>query len=163
MYVRLGSCTKIWWWRERRGFNHQVWTWNEHQHNVPSRSIMVSCDFFPQSFFVSSKWTQRNRFLINFTTLHWTTLLVRIQLHSSSTPNWVLWVHNLLWKVCKNASQAVPNIVYHPLSDIHKDEIKTIITQYNKFDTKVPIFAIFEYPQNVDHITLHKLRKWEDI
>ncbi len=62
--------------------------------------------FFPQSFFVSSKWTQRNRFLINFITSHWTTLLVRIQLHSSSTPNWVLWVHILLWKVCNNSSQA---------------------------------------------------------
>ncbi len=29
-------------------------------------------------------------------------------------------------------------IVYCPLSDIHKDEILKIITQYNKFDTEVP-------------------------
>jgi RecJ-like exonuclease len=55
--------------------------------------------------------------------------------------------------------RAIPNIVYHPLSDIHKDEIKTRITQYNKFDTKVPIFAILEEAQNADHITFHKLRK----
>jgi hypothetical protein len=66
---------------------------------------MVSCEFFSTIFFVSSKWTQCNKFLINFITLHWTTLLVRIQLHSSSTPNWVLWVHILLWKVCNNSSQ----------------------------------------------------------
>ncbi len=59
--------------------------------------------------------------------------------------------------------RALPNILYRPLSDIHKDEIKERITQYNKFDTKVPIFAIPEDPLNVDHITLCKSKKWEDI
>jgi hypothetical protein len=38
--------------------------------------------------------------------------------------------------------RTTPNIVYCPLSDIHKDKKK--ITQYNRFDTKVPIFAILE-------------------
>jgi hypothetical protein len=55
------------------------------------------------------------------------------------------------------------NIVYRPLSDIHKEEIKKKITQYNKFDTKVPIFEIPEDPHNADHITPQKLKKWEDI
>ncbi len=55
-----------------------------------------------------------------------------------------------------------PNIVYHPLLNIHKDKIKKI-TQYNKFDTKVPIFAFHEDPHNADHITPHKPKKWEDI
>jgi hypothetical protein len=40
--------------------------------------------------------------------------------------------------------RAPPNIVYHPLLDIHKDEFLKRITQYNKFDTKVPIIAIHE-------------------
>ncbi len=62
---------------------------------------------------------------------------------------------------CYNRTPA--NIVYHPLLDIHKDEIKKRITQYNKFDTKVPIFAILEDPLNVDHIILRKSKKWEDI
>jgi hypothetical protein len=56
-----------------------------------------------------------------------------------------------------------PNIVYCPLLDIHKDGIKKIITQYNKFDTKVPIFAILEDLHNANHITPCKLKKWEDI
>jgi hypothetical protein len=56
-----------------------------------------------------------------------------------------------------------PNIVYCPLSNIHKDGIKKIITQYNKFDTKVPIFVIPEDSHNANHITPRKLRKWEDI
>jgi hypothetical protein len=59
---------------------------------------------FSHKIFVNSKWTQRSRFLINFITLHWTTLLVKIQLHSSSTPKWVLWVHIFLWRVCNNSS-----------------------------------------------------------
>ncbi len=38
--------------------------------------------------------------------LLWTTLFVRLQLHSSSTSNRVfLWVHILMVKVCKNTSQ----------------------------------------------------------
>jgi hypothetical protein len=37
------------------------------------------------------------------------------------------------------------------------------ITQYNKFDTKVPIFAILEDSHIVDHITPRKPKKWEDI
>jgi len=59
--------------------------------------------------------------------------------------------------------RAPPNIVYHPFLDIHKDEIFLKITQYNMFDTKVPIFAILKDPHNVNHITPHKLKKWEDI
>jgi hypothetical protein len=59
--------------------------------------------------------------------------------------------------------RAPPNIVYCPFSNIHTDEIKKKITTYDKFDTKVPIFAILEDPHNVDHITLHKSKKWEDI
>ncbi len=56
-----------------------------------------------------------------------------------------------------------PNIVYCPLSDIHKDGVKKIITKYNKFDTKVPIFAIHEDPHNANHVTPCKPQKWEDI
>jgi hypothetical protein len=37
-----------------------------------------------------------------------------------------------------------PNIVYWPMLNIHVDEIKRRITQYNKFDTKAPFFAIPE-------------------
>jgi hypothetical protein len=56
-----------------------------------------------------------------------------------------------------------PNIVYQPLSYIHKDKIKKRITQYNKFDTKVEIFAILEDPKNPGHILPCKPKKWEDI
>jgi hypothetical protein len=59
--------------------------------------------------------------------------------------------------------RAPPNIVYYLLSDIHKNEIKNKITQYNKFDTKMPIFAIPKDLHNADHITLHKLNKWVHI
>jgi hypothetical protein len=48
------------------------------------------------------------------------------------------------------------NIVYHPLLDIHKDEIKKRITQCHKSNTKVPIFAILDDLLNVDHITPRK-------
>jgi hypothetical protein len=41
---------------------------------------------FSHNVFVFSEWTQCIRFLVNFITLHWTTLLVRLQLHSSSIP-----------------------------------------------------------------------------
>jgi hypothetical protein len=58
--------------------------------------------------------------------------------------------------------RALPNIVYLPLSNIHKDEIKKRITQYNKFDTKVPIFMIPKDPHNANHIIPHKPKKWED-
>jgi hypothetical protein len=46
---------------------------------------------------------------------------------------------------------------------MHKDEIKKKITQYNKFDTKMPIFAVPKNSHNVDHITPCKLKKWEDM
>lgn len=59
--------------------------------------------------------------------------------------------------------KAPPNIVYRPLSYIHKDEIKKNITQYNEFDTKVPIFAIPKDTKSPRHIMLWKPRKWEDI
>jgi hypothetical protein len=41
-----------------------------------------------------------------------------------------------------------PNIVCGPLLDIHKDKIKKRIMQYNKFDTKVPIFVIPKDPKS---------------
>jgi hypothetical protein len=56
-----------------------------------------------------------------------------------------------------------PNIVYHPLFNIHKNKIKKRITQYNKFDTKVPIFAILEDTKNLRHILPQKPKKKEDI
>jgi hypothetical protein len=56
---------------------------------------------------------------------------------------------------------APPNIVYQPFLDIHKDKIKKRITQYNKFDTKVPVFVILKDPKN--QILPRKLKKWEDI
>jgi hypothetical protein len=37
-------------------------------------------------------------------------------------------------------------IIYHPFSKEHVNKIKTQITIYNKFDTKVPIFTILEDP-----------------
>ncbi len=40
-----------------------------------------------------------------------------------------------------------PNIVCQPLLDIHKDEIKKRITQYDKFHMKVPIFVIPRTPK----------------
>jgi hypothetical protein len=56
-----------------------------------------------------------------------------------------------------------PNIVYQPFSNIHKDEIKKKIMQYNKFDTKMLIFAFLEDPKSPRHILLWKSKKWEDI
>jgi hypothetical protein len=56
-----------------------------------------------------------------------------------------------------------PNIVCWPFLDIHKDEIKKRITQYNKFDMKVPIFATPKDSKSLGHILPQKLRKWEDI
>jgi hypothetical protein len=41
--------------------------------------------------------------------------------------------------------------------------LKKRSTQYNKFDTKVPIFVILEDLQNANHIIFCKPRKWEDI
>ncbi len=51
-----------------------------------------------------------------------------------------------------------PTIIYCPFSNIDKDGIKKIITQYNNFDTKVPIFAIPEDSHNANHITPRKLK-----
>ncbi len=59
--------------------------------------------------------------------------------------------------------RAPPNIVYYLFLDIHKNEIKTKITQCYKFDTKMPILAIPKDLHNANHITLHKPNKWEDI
>ncbi len=36
-------------------------------------------------------------------------------------------------------------MVYQPMLNNHVDEIKRQITQYNKFNTKAPIFAILKY------------------
>jgi hypothetical protein len=42
----------------------------------------------------------------------------------------------------KRFKRSLPNIVYQLMSNIHVDEIKRWITQYNKFDMKALIFAI---------------------
>jgi hypothetical protein len=54
-------------------------------------------------------------------------------------------------------------IIYHPFSIEHVNKIKTRITIYNKFDTKVPIFAILEDLERPNSISPHRPRKWEDI
>jgi hypothetical protein len=59
--------------------------------------------------------------------------------------------------------RAPPNIVYRPLSDIHKGDFFIKITQYNKFDAKVPIFAILEDSHNAKNNIPRKPKKWEDI
>jgi hypothetical protein len=59
--------------------------------------------------------------------------------------------------------KATPNIIYQPFSNIHNDEIKKKFKQYNKLDTKIPIFAILENPNNPNHILPWHLKKWEDI
>jgi hypothetical protein len=41
--------------------------------------------------------------------------------------------------------------------------LKKKFTQYNKLDTKIPIFAILENPNNPNHILPWHLKKWEDI
>jgi hypothetical protein len=41
---------------------------------------------------------------------------------------------------------APTKIAHHPLCLMHKDEIKTKISKYNKIDTKCPIFMILEDP-----------------
>jgi hypothetical protein len=60
-------------------------------------------------------------------------------------------------------TKALPNIVYCPFSNVHKDDFFIKITQYNKFETNVPIFVIPEDPHSVEHITPYKSKKWEDI
>jgi hypothetical protein len=91
------------WRMEEEGFNHQVWHWMN-INIMPLHILSWWVTIFPQCL-VSSKWTQCIRFLMNFIALHWTTLLVRLQLHNSSTSKRVLWVHIFMLKVCKNASQ----------------------------------------------------------
>jgi hypothetical protein len=56
-----------------------------------------------------------------------------------------------------------PKVVYHPLSKAHVNKIKTRIIVYNKFDTKVPIFAIPKDPDRPDFILPHAPRTWEEI
>ncbi len=91
------------WRMEQKGFNHQAWHWMNI--NIMPFTFHHGELQFSHNVFVSSKWTQRIKFLVNFIALHWTTLLVRLQLHSSSTSKQVLWVHIFMLKVCKNASQ----------------------------------------------------------
>jgi len=54
MHIRLGGCMKMLWRMERRRFNDQAWTLNEHQHNVPSHSLMVSYDSPTMSSYLPS-------------------------------------------------------------------------------------------------------------
>ncbi len=54
-------------------------------------------------------------------------------------------------------------IVNYPFSKDHVNEIKTWITMYNKFDTKVTIFAIPKDPKKLNYILPHHPKKWEDI
>jgi hypothetical protein len=56
-----------------------------------------------------------------------------------------------------------PDIIYRPFSKEHVNEIKTWITMYNKFDMKVPIFAILKDLEKPNYILPRHLRKWEDI
>jgi hypothetical protein len=56
-----------------------------------------------------------------------------------------------------------PKIIYHLLSKKHVNEIKMRIIVYNKFDTKVPIFAIPEDPERPNYILPCCPRKWEYI
>jgi hypothetical protein len=90
------------WRMEQKGFNHQAWHWM----NVNIMPFIFHHGElrFSHNVFVSSKWTQRIRFLVSFIALPWTTVLVRLQLHSSSTSKRVLWVHICMLKVCKNSS-----------------------------------------------------------
>ncbi len=55
--------------------------------------------------------------------------------------------------------QSPPNIIYRPFLNIHVDEIKKTIVQYNKYDTKVSIFAIPEDPKNPNC----KPKSWKEI
>jgi hypothetical protein len=66
---------------------------------------------------------------------------------------------NLLINYFKRSS---PKIIYHPLSKEHVNEIKTQIIMYNKFDTKVPIFAILEDLERPNCIFPRCPKKWED-
>jgi len=56
-----------------------------------------------------------------------------------------------------------PKIVYRPLSKDHVNEIKMRIIVYNKFDIKVPIFAIAEDLKRPNCIFPHHPKKCEDI
>ncbi len=104
MHVRLRGCMKMLWRMERRRFNHQAWTLNEHQRNAPSHSLVVSYDSPTMSSYLPNG---HNALDSQWTSLHYIEppLLVRLQLHDNSTPKWVLWVHIFMWKVCKNSSQ----------------------------------------------------------
>jgi hypothetical protein len=90
------------WRMEQKRFNHQMWHWM----NVNIMPFIFHHGelWFSHNVFVSSKWTQRIRFLMSFIALPWTTVLVRLQLHSNSTSKRVLWVHICMLKVCKNSS-----------------------------------------------------------
>jgi hypothetical protein len=54
-----------------------------------------------------------------------------------------------------------PKITYHPRE--HVNEIKTRIIVYNKFDTKVPIFAIPKDLKMLNYILPRCPKEWEDI
>jgi hypothetical protein len=66
--------------------------------------------WFSHNVFVFSKWTQHIRFLVSLIALPWTTVLVRLQLRSSSTSKRVLWMHIYMLKVCKNSSHPSPTL-----------------------------------------------------
>jgi hypothetical protein len=54
-------------------------------------------------------------------------------------------------------------IMYHPLSKAHANKIKTHITIYNKFDTKVLIFTIPKDQDKPNFIFPCALKTWEEI
>lgn len=54
-------------------------------------------------------------------------------------------------------------IVYHPLSKAHVNKIKTHITIYNKFDTRVLIFTIPKDQDKPNFIFPRALKTWEEI
>jgi hypothetical protein len=69
-----------------------------------------------------------------------------------------------MWKLKYTYSNDLPpNIVYRPLSNVHVDKILKKIVQYNKYDTKVSIFAISEGPKNPNCILPCKSRSWKEI
>ncbi len=56
-----------------------------------------------------------------------------------------------------------PEMIYHPFSQKHVNEIKMQIIVYNKFDIKVPIFTISKDLEKPNCILPRHPKKWEDI
>jgi hypothetical protein len=59
--------------------------------------------------------------------------------------------------------KTTPKLYIGPFQISKMTRLKKWITQYNKLDTKIPIFAIPEDPNNPNHILPWHPKKWEDI